>query len=76
MYVQLKTPRHRPGGRLDWVGQVLQDMADRLLPGQTLRRAKGASANFYDLDTQPEFGVSGPMRDRTDARYGSGWPRG
>ena len=47
--------------------------------GRTLRRVTGTAysdydANFYDSETGEEFWVSGPKRDRTDARYSSKQP--
>lgn len=39
--------------------------------GRTLRRAPGMfDANSYDVQTDEEFWVSRPKRDRTDTRYG------
>lgn len=39
--------------------------------GRELRRFQGSGeANFYDVASGEEFWLSGPKRDRTDARYG------
>ncbi|MFF3744991.1 hypothetical protein [Streptomyces kronopolitis] len=45
--------------------------------GRTLRRATGLGlfdANFYDVETDEEFWLSGPKRDRSDTRYGPEGP--
>jgi hypothetical protein len=31
-------------------------------------------ADFYDVDSGDRYWISGPERDRTDARYGHGGP--
>lgn len=38
--------------------------------GRVLRRSQGFDSNFYDVDTDELFWVSGPKRDRSDTRYG------
>ena len=38
--------------------------------GKVLRRAQGMfDANFYDEETDEEYWLSGPHRDRQDTRY-------
>ena len=37
--------------------------------GLTLRRQQGVAGNFVDVDTGNECWLSGPKRDRTDARF-------
>jgi hypothetical protein len=37
--------------------------------GRTLRRGQGSDANFYDTETDEEYWISGPHRDRADTRY-------
>lgn len=41
---------------------------------RTLARWQAFDSNFYDIDTKEEFWLSGPKRDRTDARYSSSQP--
>lgn len=42
--------------------------------GRDLRRFQGNDANFYDVETNEWYWLSGPKRDRTDLRYGPGQP--
>lgn len=44
--------------------------------GRTLRRVRGGGVrgNFYDVESGEEFWVSGPKRDRTDARFSAQQP--
>jgi hypothetical protein len=72
MYVQLKTGYDIDRGP-SWVGWVRfsKTWKTAYFHGRTLRRWPGMSdANFYDVETEEEFWVSGPKRDRTDGRYG------
>jgi hypothetical protein len=75
MYVQLKTG-YDTDRRPAWIGWVRFSKTWRTayFRGRTLRRAQGASANFFDVEPDEKFWVSGPKRDRTDARYGVGRP--
>ncbi len=75
MYVQLKTGYDTDQGPA-WIGWVKFSKTWRTayFQGRTLRRVQGGDANFYDVDTDEEYWVSGPKRDRTDARYGAGRP--
>ena len=41
---------------------------------RTLARWQAFDSNFYDVDTKEEFWLSGPKRDRTDARYSRAQP--
>jgi hypothetical protein len=76
MYVQLKTGYDTDRGP-SWVGWVRFSTTWKTayFHGRTLRRWPGMSdANFYDVETEEEFWVSGPKRDRTDGRYGPDQP--
>jgi hypothetical protein len=76
MYVQLKTgyDTDRGPSRIGWV-RFSKTWRTAYFHGRTLRRWPGRSnANFYDVETEEEFWVSGPKRDRTDGRYGPGLP--
>ncbi|NYF09980.1 hypothetical protein HDC94_001136 [Leifsonia sp. AK011] len=42
--------------------------------GKELRRFRTADANFYDVETEETYWLSGPKKDRTDLRYGPGAP--
>lgn len=42
--------------------------------GKELRRFQSFDANFYDVETDENYWLSGPKRDRTDLRYGPGSP--
>ncbi|MDQ1542003.1 MAG: hypothetical protein QOH29_2729, partial [Actinomycetota bacterium] len=42
--------------------------------GRTLARGQGFDGNFYDVETNEEYWLSGPKRDRTDARYSNSQP--
>ncbi|OIV36837.1 hypothetical protein BIV57_14330 [Mangrovactinospora gilvigrisea] len=72
MFVQLKTGYDIDRGP-SWIGWVdfSRTWATAYFHGRTLRRAGGMyDANFYDVETDEEFWLSGPKRDRTDTRYG------
>lgn len=43
--------------------------------GRELRRLQQPDSNFYDVATDELFWLSGPKRDRTDARYGPTQPQ-
>jgi hypothetical protein len=76
MYVQLKTGHDTDRGP-SWVGWVRfsRTWKTAYFRGRTLRRWPGMSdANFYDVETEEEFWLSGPKRDRTDGRYGPDLP--
>jgi hypothetical protein len=75
MYVQLKTGYGTDQGPA-WIGWVRfsKTWQTAYFQDRTMRRAQGADANFYDVDTNEELWVSGSKRDRTDARYGPGRP--
>lgn len=80
MYVQLKTGYNTDLGPA-WIARVEFSRSWRSLTfhGRRLRRVSGRAnanydANFYDVDTGEEYWVSGPKRDRTDARYSSQQP--
>ncbi|MFJ2738408.1 hypothetical protein ACIO3O_01945 [Streptomyces sp. NPDC087440] len=72
MFVQLKTGYDTDRGP-SWIGWVdfSKTWSTARFHERTLRRAEGMfDANFHDTETGEEFWVSGPKRDRTDARYG------
>ena len=72
MFVQLKTGYDLDRGP-SWIGWVdfNRSWKTARYRGRTLRRWPGMwDANFYDVNTNEEFWLSGPKRDRTDTRYG------
>ena len=71
MFVQLKTGRDVDQGAC-WISVVRFNRSWKTAywHGKTLRRWPGLfDANFYDIDTHDEYWISGPHRDRGDARY-------
>lgn len=80
MYVQLKTGYNTDQGPA-WIARVKFSKTWRTayVHGRTLHRLTGTAyaggdSNFYDHETGEEFWISGPKRDRTDARYSSTQP--
>jgi hypothetical protein len=58
---------------VDQHGQIRQTWATAYWHGRELVRAQRLLVgNFYDVETDEEYWVSGPRRDRGDARYGHG----
>ncbi|MET7286948.1 hypothetical protein [Streptomyces sp. NPDC005573] len=73
MFVQLKTGYDTDRGP-SWIGWVefSKTWKTAYFQDRTLRRATGLGlfdANFYDVDTDESFWISGPKRDRRDTRY-------
>ncbi|MEV6598578.1 hypothetical protein AB0M36_17130 [Actinoplanes sp. NPDC051346] len=70
MFVQLKTGYSTDLGPA-WISRVRFSKSWRTAywHGKTLRRARGYDANFYDVDTDEGYWLSGPRRDRADTRY-------
>ena len=80
LYVQLKTGHNTDQGPA-WIARVTFSKTWRTayFHGRTLHRSTETAyanfnSNFYDHDTGEEFWISGPKRDRTDARYSSKQP--
>lgn len=75
MYVQLKTGYDTDRGPA-WITRLRfsKSWQTAYFRGRTLERHAGLDGNFYDLDSGEEFWISGPKRDRTDARYSSQQP--
>ena len=73
MFIQQKTGFDTDSGP-SWIGWVEFNRSWKAARyrGRELRRAQGFDSNFYDVETGEEFWLSGPKRDRTDARYGPG----
>lgn len=71
MFVQLKTGFDIDRGP-SWIGWVEFNRSwnTARYRGRELARFRGFDANFYDVETHEDFWLSGPKRDRTDARYG------
>lgn len=74
MFVQLKTGYDTDRGP-SWIGWVdfSKTWKTAYFQGRTLQRATGLGlfdANFYDVETDEEFWISGPKRNRSDTRYG------
>lgn len=76
MFVQLKTGHDIDRGP-SWVCWVdfNRTWKTARFHGRELRRFQGFDANFYDVDTDEWFWLSGPKRDRTDLRYATGQPQ-
>lgn len=67
-------PRLRPC--LDRMGPVLKTWNTAYFHSRTLRRGKGMwDANFFDVETEEAFWISGPKRDQTDGRYSGVLPQ-
>ncbi|MHB9860215.1 hypothetical protein [Streptomyces sp. YIM S03343] len=78
MFVQLKTGYNTDRGP-SWIGWVdfSKTWKTAYFQGRTLRRATALGlfdANFYDVETDEAFWLSGPKRDRNDTRYGPAEP--
>lgn len=71
MFVQQKTGYDIDQGP-SWIGWVdfNRTWKTARVHGRVLRRFQGIDSNFYDVETGEWFWLSGPKRDRTDARYG------
>ncbi|MGC5167265.1 hypothetical protein [Luteimicrobium sp. DT211] len=71
MFVQLKTGFDIDRGP-SWIGWVdfNRTWKTARFHGRELRRRRGFDSNFYDVETDEAFWLSGPKRDRTDTRYG------
>jgi hypothetical protein len=76
MFVQLKTG-HKDDNGPCWISVVRFNRSWKTAcwHGKTLRRRPGIDGNFYDIDTDEEYWVSGPHRDRADSRYSRVNPR-
>lgn len=73
MFIQLKTGHNTDQGRC-WISRVRfsKTWQTAYWHGKTLRRWTGMfDANFFDAETQEEYWLSGPHRDRRDTRYSS-----
>jgi len=71
MFVQLKTGHEIDQGPC-WISVVRFNRSWKTAywHGKTLRRSTGMfDANFYDAETDEEYWLSGPHRDRRDTRY-------
>ncbi|WP_197698417.1 hypothetical protein [Micromonospora viridifaciens] len=71
MFVQLKTGYDTDKGPA-WISHVRfsRSWQTAYWQGKTLRRGRGMfDANFYDVETEEEYWLSGPHRDRADTRY-------
>src|SRR5690349_14928735 len=70
MFVQLKTGYDTDKGPV-WISRVRFSKSWRTAHwhGRTLRRLRESDANFYDIDTDQRYWLSGPHRDRADTRY-------
>jgi hypothetical protein len=70
MFVQLKTGHDTDKGPawISWV-RFNRSWQTAYWQGRTLRRAALPDANFYDVETDERYWLSGPHRDRRDTRY-------
>lgn len=75
MFVQLKTGFPTDQGPC-WVCRVhfSKSWQSARFHSRSLRRENGFEHNFVDLDSGDKWWVSGPKRDRTDARYSTQQP--
>jgi hypothetical protein len=77
MFVQIKTGHDIDLGPC-WISRVRFTASWQTAHwhGRRLRRAMGMfDANFYDVETDEEFWLSGPHRDRRDTRYSNATPQ-
>ena len=77
MFVQLKTGHGTDKGP-SWISRVrfTKSWQTAYWHGKTLHRGRGmVDANFYDVETDEEYWLSGPHRDRADLRYSNIRPR-
>ena len=73
MFVQLKTGHDIDRGPA-WISLVRFNRTWKTATwhGKTLRRWPGMfDANFYDVETDEEYWISGPHRNKQDTRYSS-----
>lgn len=73
MFVHLKTGHNTDKGPA-WISLVSFNRSWKTARwhGKTLHRSPGMfDANFYDVETDEEYWVSGPRRDQGDTRYSS-----
>src|ERR1700759_4137362 len=70
MFVQLKTGHNTDKGPC-WISVVRFNKSWKTAywHGKTLRHWSDFDTNFYDEETNEEYWVSGPHRDRRDTRY-------
>lgn len=75
MYVQLKSGYDTDRGPA-WISRVrfTRTWRTAYFHGRALARVTGTyranhDSNFYDVDTDEGFWISGPKRDRSDGRY-------
>ena len=75
MFVQLKSGSGTDLGPC-WLARVHFSKTWRTarFHGLTLRRRSGFESNFVDVVSGEQWWVSGPKRDRTDARYSAQQP--
>ena len=75
MFIQLKTGHNTDKGPA-WISRLRfsKSWQTAYWHGRTLRRGQGFDANFYDVDTDEEFWISGPRRDQVDTRYSRAQP--
>lgn len=75
MFVQLKSGYDLDRGP-SWISRVMfsKSWQTAYFHGLTLRREQRPDGNFTDIDTAEVWWLSGPKRDRTDARYSSQQP--
>jgi hypothetical protein len=80
MFVQLKTGYDTDAGP-SWIANVRfsKSWSTVYFHDRTLRRVAGTAyanhdSNFYDVDSGERYWVTGPKRDKTDARYGREQP--
>ncbi|MBT2503735.1 hypothetical protein [Curtobacterium sp. ISL-83] len=80
MFVQLKTGYDTDAGP-SWIASVRfsKSWSTIYFHGRTLARVTGTAhanfdSNFYDVESGERYWVSGPKRNKTDARYGRGKP--
>ena len=75
MFVQLKSGYDNDQGPA-WISRVQfsKSWQTAYFHGLTLRREQRVRGNFTDVDTGDEWWLSGPRRDRSDARYSGQQP--
>ena len=75
MFVQLKSGYDLDRGP-SWISRVRfsKSWQTAYFHGRTLRREQRLDGNFTDVDSGEVWWLSGPKRDRSDARYSTQQP--
>jgi hypothetical protein len=76
MYVELKSGQNDKGPA--WIGRVKFSKTGKTLyyRGKTFRSCKGrcSGANYYDVETDEEYWISGPKKNGQDRHWAGSGP--